>query len=117
MDGDMDGTREITAEGLADEPYAKVMDWMGSGLKLKGDELMAFALIWERSHPSGPDSARIDAGYLAAAAGKGDPMASFTAVRKLIERGVVRPAFGGGSLLGEPVADDEAIVAALTREG
>lgn len=59
--------------GAAGAPYAKVRPWMGDeGLKLKGQKLALYALLWERDAEPDEDTGRIDAAYVCLATGMDD---------------------------------------------
>lgn len=100
------------AAGIDQAPYAKVTRWMTEGLKLRDESLLAFALIYERDHPSGPDSSRIDSGYIIEACDIDDDELG-DLYQRLRQRGIVRFAHVPGSMGWEPKVSDDGVRARL----
>lgn len=85
---------------IKDTPWAAVSSWMVDDLKLKGTDLMVYALLFERDVRSGTDSARIDSTYVFDAAGV-DGAEVFASLTKLATKdGLLEIVFSGeGGLL------------------
>ena len=102
-----------TVEDLRNAPYIKVMTWMTDGLRLKGNALTAFSLLFEREHSGDVDTARIDAGYLSEAMGT-SPAETFQVLSDLVKKGLVKPDFNGGDFLTAFKVDTDNVMAALS---
>lgn len=72
----------MAAQDIKQSPWAAVSPWMVDDLKLKGDRLMVFALLYERDVRPTQESDRINADYIAAASGL-DPKDLFDVVSTL----------------------------------
>lgn len=83
---------------LSAQPYIKIMPWMTGELKLKGSDLTAFALLFERQALDADDAQRIDAAYLSTALGL-DGAGTFAVLSALVKKGLVKPDFSGDGLL------------------
>lgn len=103
-------------EALKRAPYAKISGWMAGGLKLSGQALTAFALLWERSHPTGEDSGRIDARYIAEACGV-DGNGLYKVLSGLVGKELVTFSFDAADTLGAYMVDDEAVLAKVNGSG
>lgn len=94
---------------LSTQPYIKVMRWMTKNLKLKGNDLTAFALLFERQVLEDDDARRINASYLFAAL-ELDGASTFGVLSGLVKKGLVKPDFAGDGLLDSFKVDMESVV-------
>ena len=103
---------------LTHAPYVRIYSWMGSQLKLKGNELTAFALIFERDvlGSESVEALRIDGAYIARACGI-QPTEIFQILSSLERKHLLRVEFGEDGMSTYFKVDEEAVAAAVEQAG
>lgn len=103
---------------LTQAPYVRTYSWMRSRLKLRGNELTAFALIFERDVAGADDvsALRIDGPYIARACNI-QPNEIFQIFSNLERKHLLRVEFGEDGMSTYFKVDEEAVAAAVEQAG